>query len=43
MEFFSLILGLIIIGLIIAPYFWLFNCSYYLKEIDKKLSKLLNK
>lgn len=41
MELLFFIILFIII--VIAPYIWLFNCSYYLKEIDKKLSKLLNK
>lgn len=43
MDFFSLILILFLIAILIAPYVWLFNCSYYLREIDKKLSKLQNK
>jgi len=34
---------ILLIVIIVLPYIWLFNCSYYLKEINKKLDKLLKK
>lgn len=44
MELFWIVLGvLLFVTIVIAPYVWLFNCSYYLKEINQKLDKLLKK
>ena len=41
MWFIGLLLLLFCIGLVIAPYIWLFNCYFYLKSIDSKLSVAL--
>lgn len=41
--FWIIVLFFLFVAIVVGPYIWLFNCSYYLKEINKKLDKLLNK
>lgn len=44
MELFLFFLGIFLfVAIVIAPYVWLFNCSYYLREIDKKIDNFLKK